>query len=126
MLITATSLTINLHYCEGQLYDFALIVPTHDCCEDVAHKNHCNHEGEMDNSNHCDDKTINFESTSEFVATDISFSFENTHSFDLFFTTRLFINDQSTSESTTTTLLNLKKPPNPQEVVLSQIQSFLI
>ena len=77
MLLTATSLTINLHYCEGQLYDFALIVPTHDCCEDVAHENHCNHEGEMDNSNHCDDKTINFESTSNYVVSAFSFDFES-------------------------------------------------
>jgi len=126
LLLSATGMTINMHFCQGHLYDLALIAPAHDCCETDGTEDTCHHEQDQHKSHQCDDKTVKLESTSDYVVSIHSFSFENAHSFDLFFTTPLIVNDMSTRESTTTILLNFKKPPKPQEVVLSQIQSFLI
>ena len=126
LLLSATGMTLNLHYCHNQLIDLALIAPADNCCEADAHEDHCHNDMDKGNSNHCDDETVKIESTSDYVVSTHSFSFENAHSFDLFFTTPLIVNNQSTIESTTLTVLNFKKPPKPQEVVLSQIQSFLI
>ena len=91
LLLSATGMTINLHYCQDQLFDLALIRPADNCCETGMHENHCHHDADMANSNHCDDESISFESTSEYVVSAISFSFENAHSFDLFYTTPLII-----------------------------------
>lgn len=126
MLISASGLTINFHYCQDQLFDFALIVPADNCRETGAHDNHYDHNGEMDKSNHCDDETIKIESTSDYFVSSLSFDFEKVHLTDLFFTTPLIFEDQSITNSTAVAVLNYKKPPVPQEVVLSQIQSFLI
>jgi len=126
LLISATGITINLHYCQDQLIDMALITPAEDCCESVAHENHCHHDLDIGDSNHCDDETVKFESTSDYVVSSYSFSFENDYAFDLFFTAQIIVEDYNTIETTTAIVQNFKKPPNPQEVVLSQIQSFLI
>jgi len=114
-----------MHFCQGYLYDLALIAPAHDCCETDGIEDTCHHDQDQDKSHHCVDDTIKVESTNDFFVSSYSFDFENSHSFDLFFTTQLLIENPMTDESTVVGVLNYKKPP-PQEVVLSQIQSFLI
>ena len=126
LLLSATGMTINLHYCHDQLIDLALIVPAQSCCETSTRENHCHHGSIIDKPNHCDDETIGFESTSDYLISAYTLNLEDTPSFDLFYSTPLVPDGQRTRESTITTLFNFKKPPNPQEVVLSQIQSFLI
>lgn len=124
LLLTATGMTINMHFCQGYLYDLALIAPAHDCCETDGIEDTCHHDEDQDKSHHCVDDTIKVESTNDFFVSSYSFDFENSHSFDLFFTTQFLIENPMTDESTVVGVLNYKKPP--QEVVLSQIQFFLI
>ncbi len=126
ILLSATELTINLHYCQDHLYDFALNAPAHNCCETGEHENHCHHSSDMDMSNHCDDETIKVGSTDEFFISSYSFDFSNVHTIDLFLTNEILLENQSTANDAKTIVLNYKKPPTHQEVVLSQIQSFLI
>lgn len=128
LLLSGTGMAINLHYCQDQLYDFALVVPAHDCCEDgCVHEIHCHHDSDMDHSNDCKDETIIIESTSDYFVPAFSFNFCSDHSSDLFYTTQSIYDDnQSTVKSFDIMVLNYKKPPTSHEVVLSQIQFFLI
>ena len=125
LLLSATGLTINMHFCDGQLYDLAFIAPAHDCCEPDGSEDACPHHQDQAMPHQCDDETVKVESTNDFFVSAYSFDFENSHSFDLFFTTQLFIENPKTGKLAVAGVLNYKRPP-PQEVVLSQIQSFLI
>ncbi len=132
MLLSATGMTINMHFCQGHLYDLALIAPAHDCCEidGTEHscdgtEDSCHHNHEKDKSHQCDDESIRFESTNDYFVSSHSFDFENSYSHDLFFSTLFSIENPKADDLTVVGVLNYKRPP-PQEVVLSHIQSFLI
>lgn len=125
LLVSTTGMTINMHFCHGNLYDLALNAPAHSCCEPDAESNACHHDNDMATPHHCDDKSISIESNHDYVASGFSFEFNDTPSFELFGTKTLLIESPDTEKSFTTKVLNYKKPP-PQEVVLSRIQSFLI
>jgi len=125
LLISATGLTINVHYCQGHLYDLALNAPAHSCCETGADDNTCHHDHDMAKTNHCDDKSIRIESSQDYVSSAFTFDFEDTHSFELFGTSTLLVVPADADKPFTSRIINYKKPP-PQEVVLSQIQTYLI
>jgi hypothetical protein len=124
LLLSAMGLTINMHFCEGHLYDLALIAPAHDCCETDGTEDTCHHDQDQNRSHQCDDESIKVESTNDFFVSNYSFDFENSYSFDLFIATQVLIENPKTVNSSVSEVINYKKPP--QEVVLSQIQSFLI
>ncbi len=126
ILLSLTGLTFNLHYCQDTLYDIALNSPAESCCEDGAHEHHCHPDPDMDNSNHCDDDTVKIESTDDFFVSSYSFDFEELQHIDLLYTTHTLADNQRGANNTESEVLNYKKPPILPEVVLSQIQSFLI
>jgi hypothetical protein len=125
LLFSASGMTINMHFCEGQLYDMAFNTPAHDCCENDTDDNTCHHDHDMTKSHHCDDESIKIESSQDFVTSGFNFNFEDSFSFELFGTPQLMLESSVGLNSTATRIFDYKKPP-PQEVVLSQIQSFLI
>lgn len=125
MLLSATGMTINMHFCQGHLYDVAFYAPAHSCCENNTDSNTCHHDHDMAKSHHCDDESIKIESSQDFVTSGFIFDFEDSHSFELFSTTPLMIESPVAEKTFTARIFNNKKPP-PQEVELSQIQSFLI
>ena len=126
VLISATGLTVNLHFCQNKLYDFALIVPADNCRETGMHEYHFDHDSDMDNSNHCNDETIKVEPTGDYFVSTFLFNFKSINLTNLFFTTQLLFEDQGTTDFVAVKIHNYKKPPTPEEVDLSQIQSFLI
>jgi len=126
LLVSATGMTINLHYCDGHLYDMALNAPAHDCCDADMDDNVCHHHHDQSKPDQCDNETIKLESAKDFFVSSYTFDFDNVHSIDLFFPTQLLIEESVTDESPVHRILNGKKPPPTQEVVLSQIQSFII
>jgi len=125
LLFSATGMTINMHFCQGHLYDLAFNAPAHDCCENDLEDQVCHHNHDMAMSHHCDNETIKIESSHDFIGSGFSFDFEDSHSFELFNTSPLMIKSPGTEKSFTTRIFTYKKPP-PQEVVLSQIQAYLI
>ena len=132
LLISVTGMTVNMHFCQGHLYDLALNAPAHDCCEPVhdccepvQERRACHHDHDMANPHHCDDKSIQIDSSHEYVVTSFSFDFEDSYTFKLFGTSTLLIESPETETTLTARIFNYKKPP-PQEVVLAEIQSFLI
>jgi hypothetical protein len=125
LLVTSTGMTINMHFCQGHLYDLALNAPAHSCCEPDAGETACHHHHDMTKSHQCDDKSIRIESSQDYVSSGFTFDFGDSHSFELFGTSTLLIEPADTDKPFTTRLIDYKKPP-PQEVVLSQIQTYLI
>jgi hypothetical protein len=126
LLVTATGMTINVHYCQGHLYDMALNAPAHSCCEPDAKAKSCHHDQAQPVKHHCEDETVTLESTGDYVIpADIS-HFENNHSNDLFFITLLL--DETPGEADVPSRYHLKdkRPPPSQVVELSQLQCFLI
>ena len=126
ILLSLTGLTVNFHYCQDGLYDIALNSPAESCCESGAHDHHCHSDPGIDNPNHCDDETVKVESTDVYFVSSYSFDFDDVHHIDLLFATQLLSENQRTANKTESEVSNYKKPPMLPEVVLSQIQSFLI
>lgn len=126
ILLSLTGLTVNLHYCQDELYDIALYSPAENCCDNGAHDHHCHPDPDMENSNHCDDETVKLESTDDFFVSSYSFDFDEVHHIDLFNSTTILLEDQRSANNTAGEVFNYNKPPILSEVVLSQIQSFLI
>jgi hypothetical protein len=125
LLVSATGMTINMHFCQGHLYDLAFNVPAHDCCENDLDDNACHHDHDMTKAHHCDNESIKIETSHDFLASGFLFDFDNSQSLELFGTSHCMPESPDTEKAGTPRIFEYKKPP-PQEVVLSQIQSFLI
>jgi hypothetical protein len=122
ILISTMGITINMHYCHDQLIDLAFNSPAHSCCD-------INDEGasqSQDKCPGCQDESIVVDPGDDYEVTALAFNFENLHNIDLIFTSALFTSLQGIDEPTKNEVPWYKKPPPYQEVVLSQIQSYLI
>ncbi len=111
ILISTMGITINMHYCHDQLIDLAFNAPAHSCCESC--------QG-------CQDESIVVEAGDDYEVPAIAFNFENSHNTTLFLTSVILNYYQGINEPTNIEVPWYKKPPPIQEVVLSQIQSYLI
>ena len=125
ILVSTTGFTINLHYCHNQLYDLALFSPAHSCCE-TSSEGQCHAGSTMSKMNHCEDESIVVESTDDYVGSFYTVSFENNNSIDLLLTASILIHIQGAEDGITLKPPWHKEPPPYKEVVLSQIQSYLI
>lgn len=122
LLISTMGITINMHYCHDQLIDVAFNSPANSCCdmnEDGANQS-------QDSCPGCQDEAIVVEPGDDYEVSALVINFENSHTIDLFLITEIFNSIQGIDESTKNEVPWYKKPPPYQEVVLSQIQSYLI
>ena len=121
ILISSTGFTINMHYCHDQLIDMALLAPAHSCCdtEEDANQSQSSCPG-------CQDESIVVEPGDDYEVSASTFNFDNSHNTTLFLTSVVLHSIHSIDESAKNEVPWYKKPPPYQEVVLSQIQSFLI
>ena len=122
ILISSTGFTINMHYCHDQLIDMAFLVPAHRCCD-------INEEDEnqvQDCCPWCQDESIVVEPADDYEVSTNTFYFEKSHNTTLFLTSVILNSLQGINESTKNEVPWYKKPPPYQEVILSQIQSYLI
>lgn len=125
ILVSTTGFTINVHYCHNQLVDLALYAPAKSCC-DTGEKVPNNGEDSVSNKSHCKDESIVIESADDFVDTAPSIKFENAPGIDLGFTVSTLFNIQGTEQIIVAESPWHKEPLPYREVVLSQIQSYLI
>ena len=125
ILVSTTGFTINLHYCHNQIYDLALFAPAHSCCETTT-QGHCHSTGDIANMNHCEDESIIVESIDDYLGSSYTASLENTHSIDLLLAASILINVEVSDDDIVRKAPWHKEPPPYREVVLSQIQSYLI
>ena len=121
ILISTTGFTINMHYCHDQLIDMALLAPAHSCCdtEEDANQSQASCPG-------CQDESIVVEPADDYEVSASAFNFETSHFTNLFLSSVILNYYQGIDESTKKEVPWYKKPPPYQEVVLSQIQSYLI
>jgi hypothetical protein len=126
LVLTSAGMTINMHYCQGHLYDMAFNAPAHSCCEPDGKTHSCHHDHAQPVKHHCEDESVTVKSTGDYLGSAFSFPFENNHSNDLLFITLLL--DETPGEADFTSRFHLrdKKPPPTQEVELSRLQRFLI
>ncbi len=125
ILVSTTGLTINLHYCHDQLYDLAVFAPAHSCCEPGVEVQCHSTEG-LSDMNHCNDESLALESTDDYTISSFAFNFENSYNFDILLSSVLYHSFQNSDNSNSLDACRFYKPPPYQEVILSQIQSFLI
>ena len=125
ILVSTTGFTISLHYCHNEIYDLAVFAPAHSCCE-AGSGAQCHASGDMDTSNHCEDESIVVESTDDYVGSSFAVNLENTHSIDLLLTANVLFHVQGPDDEVLIEPPWHKEPPPFQEVVLSEIQSYLI
>jgi hypothetical protein len=125
ILVSTTGFTINLHYCHNEIYDLALFTQAHSCCE-TATQGHCHSTGDISKMNHCEDESIIVESIDDYVGSSFAVNFENTHSIDLLLAASVLLNVEVVDADILIPAPWHKEPPPYREVVLSQIQSYLI
>lgn len=126
LLVAVIGPTINLHYCNGQLYDMALNVPAHSCCETGGHQGSCHQDADPGERHHCANESIAVQTSGDFLVTAFSFGFDNDRSCDLFISTRV-VRDLHFAQAPPSRDITLyKKPPGLRAVSLSKIQTFLI
>ena len=124
IFVSSTGFTVNMHYCHDQLIDHAFMAPAQSCC-DIGGDSPCHSTEGIGNMNHCKDVSISMDTTDDFMVSAITFKFENTHISDLLFSTFILNNLRGSEDLNAKEAPWYKKPPPYQEVVLSQIQSFL-
>ena len=125
IVISATGVTVNMHYCHDHLYDLAVFAPAHSCCDPGSHR-HCHAMEGISNMDHCADASINMEATDDYMGSFPAFELENTHTLDLLQAVNTVLNFQGEDQYHTLKTPWYQEPPPFQEVELSQIQSFLI
>ena len=125
LLFSGTGMTINMHFCQGHLYDLAVNKPARDCCEESLDGNTCRHDHNMTKPHQCDDESIKIESDHNYLSSGFTFDFEDSYSIKHFANEIFGFNSRGAEKSSTSKLFIYKKPP-PQEVTLSQIQQFLL
>jgi len=122
ILISSTGFTINMHYCHDQLIDMAFLAPAHSCYDtDKADANQS-----QDSCSGCQDESIVVEPGDDYVVSTSTFNFENSQNTTQFLTSVILNYFQGIDEPTKNEVPWYKKPPPYQEVVLSEIQSYLI
>ncbi len=124
ILVSMVGFTINMHYCHDQLIDLAVFSPAHSCC-DTGDEGPGLENGDS-NMSHYVDESLQVGSTDDYVVSSVTFDFENTHNIDLLLTATILNSFQGPDNLVEKEAPWRKKPPPVQEVVLSQIQSFLI
>jgi hypothetical protein len=128
ILISITGFTVNMHYCHGQLIDLAVMAPVHSCCDkaEIADTGSCHADGDLNKMNHCQNESILIGVTDDYIGTSFAFDFDHIQGLDLLFSTTVIYNIQGTDPVLRHEAPWYKEPPPFREVVLSQIQSYLI
>lgn len=125
ILISITGFTVNLHFCHDHLIDLALFAPAESCCGSADQVN-CQPGNEISHAGHCLDKSIEVGSTDDYVATFAVFDFDHIPGFDLMHLNTTSYHSQATDPVFTGPVPWHKEPPPAGEVILSQIQTYLI
>jgi hypothetical protein len=125
ILVSTTGFTLNLHYCHGKIYDLALFAPAHSCCE-AGSRAHCHEAGDMNTTNHCQDESIVVQSTDDYIGSSLEVNFAPTESIDLLLSALVLFQMQGPDDEVLIEPPWHKEPPPYREVVLSEIQTYLI
>lgn len=124
LLLSATGLTVNMHYCHDKLVNLAFMGPAHSCC--TIPGDDSDFSQGMEKPDHCDDQSLHFEATSDFVVSAGSFNLDIKPPLNLLFSSAIILKQRLADEISSGRLFNFKIPQTVPEVDLPKIQTFLI
>lgn len=81
LVVSTTGMTIDLHYCYHELYDFGVFSQAENCCMPDEHEHnsttvtHCNMDQHQQSD--CEDETVTLGHVDDFLASVFSFNFNN-------------------------------------------------
>tara|TARA_R110002050_G_C8830797_1_gene505204 strand:- start:621 stop:1073 length:453 start_codon:yes stop_codon:yes gene_type:complete len=135
LLISTMGMVINLHYCEGKLYDVGIFSEAKNCCfvDDHHHKNenhhkhiHAHHDCDAKNlgQNDCDDEAVTIEPVDHFVASSFSFDFDNLSFINFSLAVPVITNLHKLSTVSIAEIPELNIPPPRIQTILSNLQVY--
>lgn len=133
LLISTMGMVINLHYCEGKLYDVGIFSEAKNCCfvDDHHHENHhkhihAHHDCDAKNlgQNDCDDEAVTIEPVDQFVASSFIFGFNNFSFINLFLLVPVITDLYNLSAVSISEIPELNIPPPKIQTILSNLQVY--
>lgn len=122
LIATTAGITINLHYCAGDLYSIGLDSKADNCSENEDHKGHMNKM----NHNKCDDESINLKISDDFTKTVQKINIHNDFVIILFNTLFQDVINFFASNNIETDFYNFINSPPATRHILSLFQSYLL
>jgi hypothetical protein len=125
VMVSATGVTVDMHFCQDRVYDAALFSPATSCCETGEHRAaHC-HEAEVTGMDHCDHDTIHLDREEDLFFSAFSFApvfgwHKEIPQYSVLKTPVL------SGEGKTMPAERYKHPPSGKQDIHSRIQSYLI
>jgi hypothetical protein len=126
LFLSATGLTVNLHYCHERIYDVSLISPARHCCDPGQAEAPFHHENRIADPEHCRDDAFQIGSTNDYLIPMHGFQLNGfdypgnpVHSLNLSWS--LDRNAIMASH-----ILHFRSPPPPNKADLSRLQTFLL
>lgn len=133
LLITTAGLTINVHFCAGNLYSVAIDSEADNCCKDEKHMGHLNKvnhnnqcHNEREENNHCGDETLIVKISDNFTKTAQNINISNSNIIILYNTLLTNVFNLFASDEKSINLLNYNDSLPDKRQILSLIQSFLL
>jgi hypothetical protein len=127
VVVPVTGFTVNLHFCQGRVYDVAMFAPANSCCAEGRHGSPSCPETLEKEPDHCNDSTIRVGSLDDLFFSPVS---RNTP-VNIF--TGLFQPDRTNSQYPETYggdraagIPRYRFPPTGKNDILSRIQSYMI
>lgn len=136
LLVATVGMTVNLHFCQQELYDIGILTQAENCCisghehlnADMPDKKHHDHQCDSSNhkSNDCEDETIHVDAVDSFVFSTFDYDFNNSFTTQLFNYSLILSDLLLVSTATKVEYPLLHTPPPNIHVVLSLLQTYLI
>ncbi|OIP00955.1 MAG: hypothetical protein AUJ98_06110 [Bacteroidetes bacterium CG2_30_33_31] len=123
-LVTTSGLTINTHFCMGEIYSVAFFKDAKSCCEDVNHHHNFCKAGSK--NHHCQNKSLNIKVTNDFSEAFTDMTLPNVQFVQLFVSSFIhYLNDLPKKSANNSFICNNISPPRAKNLN-ALFQSFLI
>ena len=126
ILLSSTGFTVNMHFCHENLIDIAVMAPAESCCGASSEEGLSCHATVESKCSHCKDESLSIETSEDYISSLNVFSFENEFQLELPWLSNISLDLEVSNQNNFLALLDFRKPPTNCEVVLSEIQTFLL
>lgn len=130
LLVSTVGLSINLHYCNNNIYDIGVFSEAISCCSVDANK-HLNkelhHNCEMNShKNDCEDETLKIESLDNYITSSNDININNESFVNLFIVSAFVTDVLNLSHITSEEVPIYNISPPKIQVILALFQSYLL
>lgn len=125
--ISATGLTLDMHFCRDTLYDIAVFSDAKNCCETGRHGEMECHDAAGEDPHHCEDAAIAVDPEEDLFLSTLSTEIPPGSVIHLFEAVRTStVLPERTGSERFHNLPRYRLPPTGKHDIYSMIQSFLI